>query len=186
MDWERGKKESVKEKRGELMKGCLDGVKIKWWGKEIGLLWRKEWKSTNKLLFLKKVEKLNVKERKEGEWKSGLLPEVKLAHQQERTCCQGDKRQRWPRPPLPCFTRWCHHLLPGLDRPLANGTKAPEGAACPLAPPPSLCSLFHQVLARARLLVCCPLSFPRPSFSSASGQLQEPPLAGFPVRNEAD
>lgn len=45
------------------MKGCLDGVEIKW-GKEIGLLWRKESKGTNKL-FLKKMEKVDVKERKE-------------------------------------------------------------------------------------------------------------------------
>lgn len=84
-----------------------------------------------------------------------------------------------------------------LDRPSANGTKAPEGAACPRAfffPPSSLSprSLFHQVLLLARPLVCCPpplLSFCRPhSAQPAGGCRRRRKRARFPalMKNEAD
>lgn len=49
----------------------------------------------------------------------------------EWTCCQGDKKKQRPRPPPSCFTQWCHQLPPAPGGPLANWTKALEGAACP-------------------------------------------------------
>lgn len=66
---------------------------------------------------------------------------------------------------------------------LANGTKAPEGAACPRVRSSSslsLRSLFHQVLSLSHPLLLLPLSFVR----LASFRLQEAKARRFSCADE--
>lgn len=94
-------------------------------------------------------------------------------HEHEWTCCQGDKRLQRPCPPLPCSTQWCHRLPPALGGPLANRTKALEGAPCPCLF--FLLSFYSFSFIRCSLtrpLVFCP-SFFFDLFNSASGRLHK-------------
>lgn len=85
---------------------------------------------------------------------------VTHTHTLERTCCQGDKRQQRPRPPPPCFTQWCHRLPSAPGGPLANRTKAPEGAACP-----SLCFFSFLFILPLSLFLSSGALSPAISFS---------------------